>query len=227
MRLVLLFLALCACGRQASTSAHVVTTERNATLAPTEGAIGGVIVDADDDKPLSMVSVQAEQDGKRMAHDISDHEGRYRLGPLRPGHYDLRAKFAGARAVHKSIAVARAQETSVRIRLNLRNDGALSEDAQSRGARGSIEGVVLDGPYGNPFPGTAVSLSASHLEDVVITITDDAGTFRFRSLRPGLYNLSSYYTLVEQGNVDIRRSNIVVKPGETTSVQLVLDLSLH
>jgi hypothetical protein len=60
-----------------------------------------------------------------------------------------------------------------------------------------------------------------------MAIADEEGRFRFRSLRPGVYSLSCYYQLVEQGNIEIRRGNIIVAPGETTDVQLQLDLDIR
>ena len=227
MRFALLFFLVCACGGSPKPAANVVTTERNAKLEATEGAIGGIIRDAADGEPLSMVSIQAEQAGERVAHDISDHQGRYRLGPLEPGRYDVSAKFAGARVAYKDITVEKALETDVRIRIDLREQGDTAEVVATGGAYGSIEGVVLDGPRGKPFPGTAVSLSAPHLEDVAMTITNAEAVFHFRRLRPGTYALSTFYTLVDEGNIEVRRGNIVVKPGEKTSVELALELKLR
>lgn len=229
MRLLVLLTALfgIGCGGNAATRAPVVTAERSAELSEDEGAIGGIVRDAADGKPLSMVSIQADQNGERVAHDISDHEGRYRLGPLEPGRYDVSAKFAGARVAYKDITVEKAQETDVRVNIDLRDHGDRTEVVETGGEAGSIQGVVLDGPHGAPFPGTAVSLTAPHLEDAVMTITDSNAVFRFRGLRPGVYALSTFYQLVEQGNIEVRRSNIVVKPGEMTSVELVLELKLR
>jgi hypothetical protein len=227
MRYVLLLLAVCACSGPARVGSRVATSERDAVLRPGEAAIGGIVRDAADGQPLSMVSVQADQDGKRIAHDISDYQGRYRLGPLPPGHYDVSAKFANARVQYEGIVVEKEQETDVRINIDLRDHRDKSAVVKTGGTYGSIQGVVLDGPGGNPFPGTVVSLSADHLVDVVMAITDAEGGFHFRGLRPGRYALSSFYTLVEQGNIEVKRGNIIVNPGETTSVQLILDLRIR
>ncbi len=227
MRRLVILLLLSACGGAQSMSPQVVTTERNAKLRSTEGAIGGIVRDSADGKPLPMVSIQADQAGKRIAHDISDYEGRYRLGPLPPGRYDVSAKFANARVQYKDITVETALETDVRVSIDLRDHGDRSAVATTGGVFGSIQGVVLDGPQGNPFPGTVVSLSGGDLEDVVMSITDAEGAFHFRGLRPGTYAVGSFYTLVEQGNIEVRKSNIVVHPGETTSVQVALDLRIR
>ena len=227
MRYLLLLLALCACSGPARVGTRATTTERDAVLKATEGAIGGIVRDSADGKPLSMVSVQADQNGQRIAHDISDYEGRYRLVPLEPGHYDVSAKFGNARVQYEGIVVEAERETDVRVGIDLRDHRDKSEVVTTGGAYGSIQGVVLDGPQGNPFPGTVVSLSADHLGDVMMTLADAEGGFHFRGLRPGVYTLSSFYTLVEQGNIEVKRGNIVVEPGEMTSVQLVLDLRIR
>ncbi len=233
MRILQLFLLgtiglLAACaGPRATGSAAIVTAERGAKLPATQGAIGGIVRDAADGHPLSMVSIQAEKDGKRVAHDISDYQGNYRLGPLPPGYYDVRAKFAHARVHYQSIHVEAKEQTIVKLSIDLREHRDSTEVIASEGARGSIQGVVLDGPKGNPFPGTVVSLSADHLDDVVMAMADENGAFHFSSLRPGIYAIGSFYTLVEQGNVEIRRGNIVVRPGETTAVEVAFDLRVR
>lgn len=228
MRFLVILLAVCACSRPAPVGVVAATSERDAELKPAEGAIGGVIRDAADGKPLSMVSIQAEQDGKQIAHDISDYTGRYRLNPLAPGRYDVSAKFADARVQHKDIIVEQAKETELKVSIELGVQAEESTaDVATRGPPGSIQGLVVDGADGNIVPGTVVSLSAPHLEDVVMAIADENGTFQFRGLRPGVYNLSSYYTLVDQGSVEVRKSNVVVEPGQATSVELRVDLRLN
>ena len=226
MRLLVLFMLLVACAGSQATP-QVAVAERDAKLRSSEGAIGGIVRDAADGKPLSMVSIQAEQAGKRVAHDISDYEGRYRLGPLPPGRYDVSAKFTNARVQYKDITVETALETDVRVSIDLRDHGETSAVQATGGNYGGIQGVVLDGPQGNPFPGIVVSLIGGNLEDVVMSMTDPEGAFHFRGLQAGVYAISSFYTLVEQGNVEVRKSNITVRSGETTSVQVALDLRLR
>ncbi len=183
--------------------------------------------DAEDGLPLSMVIVQAEANGKIVAEDVSDYKGQYRVGPLPPGNYRVSARFANARVVYESVVVYAKNETEVRVAIDLRQQGDRTTTVQSEGKLGTIKGVVLDDVDGARFPGTVVALHASHLPEAVMAIADEEGQFRFRSLRPGVYSLSCYYQLVEQGNIEIRRGNIVVVPGETTNVQLKLDLSIR
>lgn len=203
------------------------TAERDAPLQATEGAIGGLVFDSADGLPLSMVMLQAELDGKIVAEDVSNHKGKYRVGPLAPGHYRVTARFAGARVVYEGVVVHAKNETKVRVDIDLRPQGDRLTRVQSEGSLGTIQGVVLNRADGKFFPGTAVALHASHLSEAVMAIADEAGQFRFRSLLPGVYSLSCYYQLVEQGNIEIRRGNIVVAAGETTDVQLQLDLDIR
>ena len=220
--------AIAACaGSAPAKSTLVSTSERDAPLPASEGAIGGMVRDSADGLPLSMVIVQVEADGKIIAEDVSDYKGVYRVGPLAPGNYRVSARFANARVVYESVVVHASSETNVQVGIDLRVHSDRETKVQSEGKFGAISGVVLDEVDGNTFPGTVVSLQAKHLPDAVMAISDAEGRFRFKSLRPGIYNLSCYYQLVQQGNVEIRRGNIVVAPGETTDVQLQLDLTIR
>ncbi len=230
MRYLLPLLLACACACASSSvgsKTTISTAERDAPLPRTEGAIRGQVHDAADGLPMPMVMVQAEQDGKIVAEDVSDHKGVYRVGPLPPGNYRLTARFANARVVYESVVVSQQNETEVRVSLDLRPQGSRSTTVASEGELGIIRGVVLDEVDGDVFPGTVVALHAKHLSEAVMAIADEEGRFRFRSLRPGTYSLSCYYQLVEQGNIEIRRGNIIVAPGETTEVQLQLDLRIR
>jgi hypothetical protein len=149
------------------------------------------------------------------------------VGPLPPGNYRVSARFANARVVYESVVVHAKSETNVAVSIDLRPQGDRATRVQTEGSLGSIKGVVLDDVDGDFFPGTVVALHAKHLSEAVMAIADKQGRFRFQSLRPGVYSLSCYYQLVEQGNVEIRRGNIVVAPGETTDVQMKLDLKIR
>jgi hypothetical protein len=222
-----LVLGLSGCLSQAAPRTIVATGERDAQLNKSEGAIRGQVRDAADGMPLSMVSISAELDGTIVAHDVSDHEGNYRLGPLAPEHYRVSAHFADARVVYEGVVVHEQVQTDVNIGIDLRPQGDRSTTVFDAGELGTIEGVVLEGVDGNQFPGTVLSLSASHLDDALMSIADASGRFRFGSLRPGIYSLSCFYHLVEQGNVEIRRGNIIVTPGEITNVQMHIDLKMR
>ena len=220
MRFLVFLLLLGACaGPQVALVPDTVVTS-------TEGAISGIVRDAVSGKPLSMVSVQADQGGKRIAHDVSDFDGHYRLGPLPPGRYDLSAKFTQARVQYKDIPVEKAIATNVQVSIEVgAPDGDTKENEAAR--FGSIQGVVLDGPGGSPFPGAVVSLTGGNLREVVMAMADAEGSFHFRGLTPGVYTVGTFYTLVKAGNVEVRKGNIVVRAGETSSVQMALDLRIH
>ncbi len=215
------------CATPKTSRTPTLMVERDAAVKKSEGAILGEVRDASDGLPLSMVSVQVERDGMVVAHDISDHKGHYRLGPLDEGLYRISAHFAAARVVYEGVVVHKGLATDVNVSIDLRPQGDRSSKVLTEGELGSIEGVVLDEVDGHTFPGTVVSLSADHLEDAMMAIADEQGRFRFRSLRPGVYAISCFYTLIEQGNVELRRGNIVVAPGETTAVQMQMDLKIR
>ena len=177
LRYLLPFLLLAACaGATPSTGTTVSTAERDAPLQATEGAIGGLVFDSADGLPLSMVMLQAELDGKIVAEDVSNYKGKYRVGPLPPGHYRVTARFAGARVVYEGVVVHAKNETKVRVDIDLRPQGDRSTRVQSEGSLGTIKGVVLDRADGKFFPGTAVALHASHLSEAVMAIADEAGS---------------------------------------------------
>lgn len=226
MRYFALLVLFAGCAGVQKPASTVATQERDAPLKPTQGAIGGAIVDSADGTRLPMVMIQAEQDNAVVAMDISDHKGRYRLGPLAEGGYRVTARFADARVVYEGVMVHTGFETDVAVNIDLRNHADRVSTTFTEGERGTIKGTIVDAVDGQTFPGVVVTLSASHLSNTVMAIADEGGVFRFRSLRPGRYNLSCYYHLATQGSVEIRRGNIVVAPGETTAVQLQLDLDL-
>lgn len=234
MRIVLLCITLSvfACGAAAPRqNTGVVTAERDSKLPDSFGAIGGQVSDAVDGRPLSMAAVQAERDGTVVADDISDYQGRYRLGPLEPGSYTVRARFAETRMEFTEIRVVATQEHDLAIALSFQASDSDTIDSDTGESNenffGIVEGVVRDDSDGTVFPGTVVSLVAPHLKDAPMAISDEQGRFRFRGLRPGKYSLSCYYQLIDEGNVEIRQNNVEVQSGQVTKVTLSLDLQIR
>ncbi len=225
MRFVLISLLLLSC---ATTQQHsedgTDMGDRLQALSPTSGAVGGLVVDAEDGRGLAMVMVQAERGGKVVTEDFSDSDGHYQLGPLPPGNYTVRARFSETRTTYPDILIVPQEQTELKITIDL--TPAVESGGSSAATYGSIEGIVLDGVDGDFFAGTVVALEAKHLSNAVLAISDENGFFRFRGLRPGSYNLSCYYQLVGEGDVEIRKNNIVVNPGKATDIEIQMDLSI-
>ncbi|MFQ5790000.1 MAG: carboxypeptidase-like regulatory domain-containing protein, partial [Acidobacteriota bacterium] len=85
---------------------------------------------------------------------------------------------------------------------------------------GTIEGVVKDA-QGLVMPGVAVTLSGAAVlgEQTAVTLQD--GSYHFRALRPGTYNLS--FEL--QGFQTLNREGIVVSGARTITINVTLDVA--
>jgi len=218
----ILILLVLACGSSAGTQHATLIGEPGAPLPAGKGVITGTVRDAVNESLVSMVTVLAEQDGKVIAFDLSDFEGRFWIGPLSPGRYQVSTRIGEKNTYLEEVVVEAKQELDIDVTMAPQNEESKST---SDSAYGSIVGIVVDGIHGTAFPGMVISLSAPHLGDVVMTIANEHGEFHFRGLRPGLYTVSSFYHLAEQGTVEVRQSSIVVKAGEDTAVQLMIDLN--
>ncbi len=219
---ILILLILAACGPPAGPHQATLIGEPGAPLPTGKGVITGTVRDAAEKTVISMVTIQAEQDGKVVAFDLSDFEGRFWIGPLSPGQYQMSTRLGDERTNLADVVVRAEHESDIDVAMALLN---VSSTNTSESSYGSILGVVVDGIHGTAFPGTVVSLTAPHLGDVIMSIANEHGEFHFRGLRPGLYTVSCFYHLVEQGTVEVRQSSIVVKAGQDTAIQLRLDLN--
>ncbi len=226
--LLMLLFASVACGGAQMSQESSVTAERDVALPDSAGAIGGAVSHAADGRTFPMAIIQAEQDGNVVSDDMSDYQGKYRLGPLPPGRYTVRARYAEARQVYENIVVRAGEQSPLAIELRFQAPSSETEGGDTPVVSyGSIEGIVRDDSDGTVFPGTVVSLVAAHLSDAPMAISDENGKFIFRGLRPGKYHLSCYYQLIGEGNVEIRQNNISVTAGQATEVTLNLDLQIR
>jgi len=96
-------------------------------------------------------------------------------------------------------------------------------------ATGEIAGRVTDGvgARATPFAGAVVAAMAPGQADAPMAISDQRGRYRLRGLRPGRYDLTVYYQLVDRGAIELRRSNIEVTAGRVTRVDLEIDLRVR
>jgi hypothetical protein len=97
--------------------------------------------------------------------------------------------------------------------------GLLAGAANAQALYGSIVGNVTD-PQGAVLPGAAVTITNTGTGLRLDTVTDDTGSYVFRNLLPGDYDL----TLTLKGFKEMRQSAIVVTAGNPKRVDVVLEI---
>ncbi len=90
--------------------------------------------------------------------------------------------------------------------------------AQSGG--GNLRGYIKD-DSGAVLPGVTVTATSTELIKPVINVTDESGLYRLNELPPGTYVLTAELT----GFATTRRENILVRAGQTFTIDLQMGLS--
>ena len=78
------------------------------------GRIAGTVVDENDEAVIGAGVVLAGT----LRGTATDAEGRFEIGPLRPGTYTLEARALGYRPATQAVTVAAGQTTTVTLRLH-------------------------------------------------------------------------------------------------------------
>jgi hypothetical protein len=199
-------IALAACGGAAPA---VDGPADDAPPRADQGRIAGTIRGADG-APIGLARIEVfDARGVAIVDDLADAAGGFRVD-LAPGSYRVVAHQGDARGAAEAGA-------------DPAGDPAAADPSRRPGA---IVGRVVDGTSGDAFPGAVVMVTGDALPDAIPAISDDAGRYRVAGLPPGTYVLSVYYHLVERGNLELRRGDVAVTAGGTTSVDLALDLRL-
>ena len=103
-------------------------------------------------------------------------KGEYRIGPLTPGDYRVRADaFTFAPSAPKAVSVTAGASAVADLQLR---PGA------------TLAGTVLDADTGSPIPAATVRLESSFLDDRV-TKADASGRFNLPGLPPGLFSVQA------------------------------------
>jgi outer membrane receptor protein involved in Fe transport len=92
--------------------------------------------------------------------------------------------------------------------------------AYSQKLTGSVKGVVED-DEGNPLSAVLVTAASPSLLGSQSFIATQEGIFRFPSLPPGIYEISAEL----EGFQIVKRANVVVYLGKTTTITIVMKLS--
>lgn len=228
---VALWIGACGGPRQGSGAAEPKAVALDEVESkPGNGTLEGVVIDVATDRPISFadVDVFAEDSGELAGQTTSDQAGRYTVPDLPPGSYRVVVRFSNLTTEARGVSLFADRPTPLRVQMSSDPGGGPLESREQTGnSHGSIEGVVLDGVRGEPLGGATVEVSSDKLTDPLFTIADEAGRFRIAGLSPDTYLVSVYYSLVDKGNIEVRRSGVVVERGVATKLTLELDTKVR
>jgi hypothetical protein len=194
---------------------------------PRLGAIAGLARDRTSGEVISMADITV---GSRTTK--SNLYGMYDVDNLPPGTYTLVARFADQPVTIKNIEVAAGTATYVDVAFTLGDSTPIIVDFGDPRAgeieRFStkiprIEGVVADASSRARVPGAVVTATSDG--DTLQTVTDDHGRYRFDRVLPGTYIVSAYYSIGGRAQIEVRRSDIAVGPGEGVLVPLWIEIA--
>jgi carboxypeptidase family protein len=168
---------------------------------PLGGAVEGVLLDAYSGAGLAGIAVSGEGPGGSTTDATTDKDGRWRLGPLAPGHWRVTVAQPGYRPLARELDVPAARApgvTSVRdVRLDL-----------ARGAM--VGGTVRDG-RGQRIANATVTVQAvdgGSSGGAAEGITDAAGEFRIRDCPTGELSIGASRG-TERGTI-----RVTIRPGD-------------
>lgn len=186
--------------------------------------IAGLVRDRDSNDPVAQATIRVA--GREVT---SDAQGAYRIANVKPGTYTLAATFAGQplEVAHVEVTVGHTAYVDLEFTLGrvepLREDWAvLTTIERFRSARGAmIEGAISDLGSRQRIAGAVVTAMGG--PDLKQTISDDDGRFRFENVAPGVYVISTYYSVAGHGQIEVRRSDIQVDSGSGVRVPLWIE----
>ena len=88
-----------------------------------------------------------------------------------------------------------------------------------------IEGAVSELTTRERVSGAVVTAVGGPRADVLQTVTDNQGRYRFDAVDPGIYVVSAYYNIGGRGQIEVRRSGIEVEPAHGVIVPIWVELS--
>jgi hypothetical protein len=199
---------------------------------PTEGSIGGLVRDQASGDPVGMASLKLST-GQTAT---SAPDGLYVIDHIKPGRYTLVGKFAGQPVTINNIDVRAGTATFVDVTFTLGNpdpiivdygdpkQGAITRYRSKRDVT-VIEGTVSELESKERVIGAVVTAFGGPRADVLQTVTDAQGRYRFDPIEPGTYVVSAYYNIGGRGQIEVRRSDIVVERAEGVVVPIWVELT--
>jgi Carboxypeptidase regulatory-like domain len=197
---------------------------------PTDGAIGGLTRDRDSGYALGYVTLRL----RGVSHvETSTREGLFGFDHLAPGRYTIDAQYGDLRATLTNVEITRGDVTIVEVDIG---DGANERDYATDAldatighftptkhdpATGVIEGTITDGKTRRRIGGATITAITGGV--TLQAISDDAGRYHFDPVEPGTYSLSAYYAVSGHGQIEVRRSAIVVEAGHGVRVPLWIE----
>ena len=221
-------LAGCAARGTGASSPGAGNLEEDRPAGPS-GTVSGLVRDLADGSPLALAEVRAlPGSGGAPASATSDAAGRFELH-LAPGRYRITARVGELTTEAPDVVVLEGRVTALRLELDSRpapapRSGVTTGEAA---ATGEIAGRVIESPSTEPFPGAVIAAVSPVMRDAQTAISDERGGYRLRGLRPGSYDLTVYYQLIDRGAIELRQTDITVRAGEVTRIDLELDLRVQ
>jgi hypothetical protein len=199
---------------------------------PTTGSIGGLARDRASGEPVGMASLLLSNG----ARATTAPDGLYAIDHIKPGRYHLRGQFAGQPITVKNIDVRAGEATFVDLNFTLGDpvpilvdfgdptQGAITTYRPKREIT-VIEGAVSELTTRERVSGAVVTAVGGPRADVLQTVTDNQGRYRFDAVDPGVYVVSAYYNIGGRGQIEVRRSGIEVEPAHGVIVPIWVELS--
>jgi hypothetical protein len=204
------------------------------------GGIAGLARDHDSGDPVAKAEIRVRATGEmRPLETVTSDRGLFDIQKLHPGRYTLSALFAGQPVEVSNIEVRAGEITMVDVTFTLGRPEPLQYDHTTKGAEidryrpkslsassaGLIEGTVNDVQTNRRVPGAVVfAVQANNAEGAQQTVSDDFGRYRFDSMRPGTYEISTYYSVSNRGRIEVRRSGIELSQSEAVVVPLWIEM---
>ncbi|MGE0549408.1 MAG: carboxypeptidase regulatory-like domain-containing protein [Kofleriaceae bacterium] len=205
---------------------------------PRVGAVAGLVRDRDSGELIAKARIELRSDGanSKLHTTTTNQRGLYDFDHLSPGRYHLRAEYAGQPVEIVNIVVAPGEASLVDVMFTLGRPDPLHTDfgdpragsittyhRKNRGASvTAIEGTVTDLASRAGVAGAIVTVEG---HEILQTATDEQGRYRFDAVAPGTYAVSTYYSIGGRGQIEVRRSDIVVRETETVVVPLSIELT--
>jgi hypothetical protein len=199
----------------------------------TRGGLAGVARDHDSGDAIEQAIIEF------AGHQVtSSATGAYQLGDLAPGSYQLKASFAGQPLTVDHVVVRAGNTTIVDLTVTLGRPDPIHYDflaltlidryhpKRLAPDVASFEGTVNDAANHDRIAGavvTAIGPGDGPASTTLQTVSDDQGRYRFETVPPGRYVISTYYSVDAHAQIEVRRSDIDAAGGEALVVPLWLE----